>query len=650
MGLERLSSIVNNLPSNYDTDLLRPLITITENLSNKKYKSSQSLDDMAMRVIADHSRATAFLIADGLMPSNEGRSYVLRRIMRRAIRFGAHLGLKEPFFHHICLGVVDTMGASYNELINAKALIEKVVFQEEESFRKTLDRGLSLFNSQTTTLKSGDELSGEIVFKLYETYGFPPDLTEDLAKARNLTINWTQFEKAQSEHEKKSTSDLGLKGIDDIFLSLVERFGKSNFHEATQELTLVVEAIIRDNHEVSEVKEGEEGFFISSQSCFYGESGGQVGDSGMVRAPNFEAVVLDTKKINGLHLHHVKIIKGSLRPQMSLQAFVDWPRRMAIQRNHSATHLLHSALRQVLGTHVVQKGSLVTFDRLRFDFAHFEALRAHEIISVENLVNEWILANEKAVIHTMSMDQAKAHGALALFGEKYEQQVRVLDMGSHSIELCGGTHCARTGDIGSFRIINEGPLAQGIRRLEAVTGFDALNYARANEHILKNLCQLVESPKEELDKKVSALISQLKKSESLIKSYSLKNIKEAAHQIALLATNIGDIKFVSEVIKDIDNPEDMRLYADIIRDNLGSGVVVLAFRQEHHKCLILVAATKDLAPRIHAGKIVAAIAPLIGGKGGGRPDFAQAGGTNFGAVAQAFKHVESLLHELVKTK
>jgi len=645
MGLERLACVVNNLPSNYDTDLLRPLISIAEKLSQKTYTSSPSLDDMAMRVIADHARATAFLIADGLTPSNEGRGYVLRRIMRRAIRFGAYLGLNEPFFHVVTLGVCDNMGAAYGELLEAKNLIEKVVFQEEESFRKTLDRGLSLFNTQTSGLKAGDELSGEMVFKLHETYGFPPDLTEDLAKARNLVINWPEFEASKQAHEQKSGSGLGLKGVDDIFLSLSERLGKTVFLDASAEAELLVQALLVNNQEVEALHQGQSGFVITPESCFYAESGGQVGDTGTLKSKDFDAEVLDTKKIAGLTLHSVSILRGDLRIGDRVKAYVDWPRRLAIQRNHSATHLLHSALRQILGTHVVQKGSLVAQERLRFDFAHFEALNASQLKNVEDLVNTWILANEKAVVHTMTIEQAKTHGALALFGEKYEKQVRVLDMGSHSIELCGGTHCSRTGDIGSFRIIGEGPLAQGIRRLEAVTGMGTINYSRHNEYLLKELSKKLESPKEELPKRLDHILSQLKSAEQAIKSNTTSGLKERAHKSAALAQNFGSTKFVSEIVAHLDNPEDLRLYADIIRDALGSGVVALVLKQEHHKCLILVAATKDLAKSVHAGKIIANIAPIIGGKGGGRPDFAQAGGNNFGAASEALKQIERLVKD-----
>jgi alanyl-tRNA synthetase len=645
MGLERLACVVNNLPSNYDTDLLRPLISIAEKLSKKTYNSSPSLDDMAMRVIADHARATAFLIADGLTPSNEGRGYVLRRIMRRAIRFGAYLGLNEPFFHSVALGVCDNMGAAYGELLEAKSLIEKVVFQEEESFRKTLERGLALFNTQTSMLKAGDELSGETVFKLHDTYGFPPDLTEDLAKARNLVINWAEFEAAQQAHEQKSGSGLGLKGIEDIFLSLAERLGKTEFLDATPEAELVAEILLCENLEVKELSQGQTGFLIAPKSCFYAESGGQVGDTGIIKADDFEAQVTDTKKIAGLTLHSIIIKHGILKLGQKLKAYVDWPRRLAIQRNHSATHLLHSALRQVLGTHVVQKGSLVAPERLRFDFAHFEAMNAAQLQEVENLVNNWILANEKAVIHTMSMEQAKIHGALALFGEKYEKQVRVLDMGSHSIELCGGTHCSRTGDIGSFRIVSEGPLAQGIRRLEAVTGLGALNFSRQNDNIIKELAKKLDSTKEDLPRRLDQVIVQLKNAEQALKSNIADVIKDRAQKTATHAQSIGKASFVSEIINDFDNLEDLRLYADFIRSALGSGVVALALKQGHHKCLILVAATKDLASNIHAGKIIAQIAPIIGGKGGGRPDFAQAGGNNFGKAAQALKQIEMLVRE-----
>lgn len=643
MGLERLTCVVNKLPSNYDTDLLRPLIKKAELLSKKTYGASNAPDDMAMRVIADHARATAFLIADGLFPGNEGRGYVLRRIMRRAIRHGAQLGLNEPFFHHVCLEVINHMSAVYSELSDARAVIEKVVFQEEEAFRRTLDRGLALFAQQTKELKSGDSLSGEVVFRLHETYGFPPDLTEDLAKERNLKIDWETFTTAQKSHEEKSGQGLGLKGIDDIFIHLGERLGKTVFHNQPHMKELKTLALLNENREVESLTASQCGMLILKETPFYGESGGQIGDTGLLSAHGVKARVYDTKKIAGLHVHLVEIIEGSINKTTQLEGMIDWERRQAIMRNHSATHLLHAALRKILGSHVVQKGSLVAPDRLRFDFAHFEAMTQEQLLAVENLVNHWILLNEEAKTKIMTMDEAKAHGALALFGEKYESKVRVLDMGSHSIELCGGTHCSRTGDIGSFRIISEGPLAQGIRRLEAVSGEGALAYARTQDDIVRNLSRKLGTKASELPQRLDQLLLQIKKAESALKSHTTSSLKDQAHALAQSAQVMGTTRFVSQIVENMSDTNDLRTYADLIRDVLGSGVVALGLKQGDNKCILLVAVTKDISSAIHAGKIVAETAPLIGGKGGGRPDFAQAGGDNAQGLKDALKQVGHIL-------
>ncbi len=647
MGLERLACVVNNLPSNYDTDLLRPLVKKAEELSKKVYGASNAPDDMAMRVIADHARATAFLIADGLFPSNEGRGYVLRRIMRRAIRHGAQLGLSEPFFHHVCLELVAQMGGVYGELRDARSVIEKVVFQEEESFRRTLDRGLALFSQQTKDLARGDLLSGEIVFRLHETYGFPPDLTEDLAKERGLDINWETFKIAQKSHEEKSGQGLGLKGVDDIFIHLGERLGKTLFHNQAEMENLEVLAIINENREVSSLNASQCGLVVLKETPFYGESGGQIGDTGFLVAEGIKARVYDTKKVAGLHLHLVEMLAGTLTKSSRLQGKVDWERRQSIMRNHSATHLLHAALRKVLGTHVVQKGSLVAPDRLRFDFSHFEAMTSAELDEVEHLVNSWILLNEEAKTKIMTMDEAKAHGALALFGEKYEHKVRVLDMGSHSIELCGGTHCSRTGDIGSFRITSEGPLAQGIRRMEALTGEGALAFAKSNDAILKTLAKKLGVKSSDLPERVDQLIAQGKKAEQALKSHTNTSLKDQAQALAQNATLIGSYKFVGQVVETID-ANDLRTFSDLIRDAIGSGVVALGMKQANDKCIILVATTKDLSAKVHAGKIVSEVAPIVGGKGGGRPDFAQAGGDNASKLNEALEQVGHSLGQLLK--
>jgi alanyl-tRNA synthetase len=648
MGLERLACIVNNLPSNYDTDLLLPLIKKAEQISNKSYHASNSSDDVAMRVIADHARSCAFLIADGLFPSNEGRGYVLRRFMRRAIRHGAHLGLHQPFFHHVCLKVVSMMSDIYGELNDAKTLIERVVLQEEESFRKTLDRGLMLFNQQTKKLSQKHRLPGDIVFRLYETYGFPPDLTEDLAKEHGLTIDWPSFEDAKKLHEKKSSHGLGLKAIDNIYLQLRERYEKTQFIEDKKADRLKVLALLKNMKEVTTLSANESGIAILDKTPFYGESGGQVGDTGTLLNDDFKAMVRDTKKIAGFHLHEIEVNQGAIKVDQNVFAQIDSQRREAIKRNHSATHLLHSALRTVLGTHVIQKGSLVAPDRLRFDFSHFEALTKSQIAKVEDLVNEWILANEEAKVQIMPMEKAKAYGALALFGEKYESLVRVLEMGSHSTELCGGTHCHRTGDIGSFRIISENPLAQGIRRIEATTGENVITHARKTDYLLKDLCNKLSVKTDELPGRINQLLAQLKEAERELKNKSISSLKQHADKVILQARHVGKIQFVSEITTFIDNAKDLRVYADLLRDRLSQGVVALGMAESTDRCVVLVAGTKNLSDEIHAGKIVAEVAPIINGKGGGRPDFAQAGGTDVKNLNSALDQIFEILNRDLK--
>ncbi len=644
MGLERLTTVVNGLKSNYDTDLLRPMVDLSAKLAQKTYLASDSPDDMAMRVIADHARATAFLVADGLMPSNEGRGYVLRRIMRRAIRHGAQLGLKDLFFYEVCLKVVDIMSGPYPELVQAKMLIEKVAKLEEETFRKTLDRGLILFADAAKNLKPQEKLSGHTVFKLHETYGFPPDLTEILALERGLNIDWAEFDKAKSDHEQKSSHGLGLSTVSDTFIRLKERFKKSSFKNQESLENASVLALINNDAEVANLAEGEEGVLVLDITNFYGESGGQLGDQGLIKNSSALVEVLDTKKSGGVILHLVKVKSGSIKVGDKINTEVDWPRRQDIMRNHSATHLLHAALRQILGDHVMQKGSLVAPDRLRFDFAHFEAVKPEQLVAIETLVNEWILANEPAKTQEMTIEEAKAYGALALFGEKYEEKVRVLDMGSHSIELCGGTHASHTGDIGLFKITSESPLAQGIRRLEAITGTAALKASQANDLMLKNLAKKLSVAPQELPMRLDQIMAELKAGQKELKAKSTSSLKDKASEAVQAKTMVGSVGLVTQEIDFITDMNDIRTYADLIRDSLGSGVVALGVKLEGDKCLLLVAVTKDLAGRVHAGELVKLAAPFIDGKGGGRPDFAQAGGTKVSGLNEALNKVKETIH------
>lgn len=628
MGLERICTILNNLPSNYECDLLKPLVEACARKSHKTYQASDNEDDVSMRVIADHSRATAFLISDGILPTNDGRGYVLRRIMRRAIRHGARLGFDKAFFHEICDLVVEQYKSVYPELGNARALIQKVVLQEEESFRRTLSRGLELFAQATSGLHAGDSLDGSVVFKLYETYGFPSDLTEVLAEEKKLNINWVTFEQAQKTHEKASASSLGLSGVADIYKELSDKLGATVFEETHASQVEVVAVL--------------EGEVLLKKTPFYAESGGQVGDTGLLQNKTSKIQVLDTQKIAGLHVHKIKILSGDVKVGDSFEALVDWERRDQIRRHHSVTHLLHSALRQKFGEHLTQKGSLVAPDRLRFDFSHFEAITPAQILDIENQVNAWILENKPAHSEVMSIGEAKKKGAMALFGEKYGDQVRVVDIGPHSTELCGGTHVSGTGDIGSFRIISEGPLAAGVRRIEAVAGLSALAYAQQEHANLSLLSKTLGVPSANLAERVTALISDLKDARKQLEQFQSK---ESSHQASLLvskARTMNGVQVIAEKLKDLD-PKQLQSYADELRNHLKSGLVVLGLQTAADKCSILVALTPDLVSKYHAGKLVGELAQIIGGKGGGRPDFAQAGGTKPEKLDEALKKIETLL-------
>jgi alanyl-tRNA synthetase len=627
MGLERLTMVMNACASNYDTDLLRPVITHVENLLKKKYTSSDNDDDVAMRVIADHARTAAFLIADGVQPGNGKRDYVLRRIMRRAVLHGERLGFTESFLHECCAIVVRGFGDAYPELKDAAELIRRTVVNEEELFRQTLSRGLLRFERASSGLAKNSAIDGGTVFDLYATFGFPPDLTEILAKERGLTIDEPGFEKAKERHSAISGGGLGVHGTDEILKTLRQELGATTFtgYESTTGSGRVV-AILKDGARTDALKSGEHGQILLDQTPFYGESGGQVGDSGTLSADGVFVRVDDCVKSVELHVHTVAVEQGVVRVGTTMQATVDDGRLADTRRNHSATHLLHKALRDVLGTHVAQKGSLVAPDRLRFDYAHFEGLKENELRAVEDQVNAMILANKQREAKVMGFDEAKTVGAMALFGEKYGDRVRVVSMGD-SVELCGGIHVERTGDIGLFKITAEGPLASGIRRLEAVTGRGALAHVRERSQVLAKTAQMLRVSEADVPERVEKLRAELRSVEKELEKFRQKAATDSAGKAADTAKDVAGIRVITERVSGVD-PKNLRDYADKLRDKLGSGVVVLGVPTGDDKCTLLVALTKDLVGRLHAGKIVAELAPLVDGKGGGKPDLAQAGGTN----------------------
>lgn len=646
MGLERLSLVVNNLESNYDTDLFKPLIDKCAQMSGKSYSGTDSENDVSMRVVADHARATAFLMADGVLPGNEGRGYVLRRIMRRAIRHGKRLGFENVFLAKICEVAVNEFRSVYPELAEANDLIVKMCDREESVFRATLDRGLILFEEATVNLKSGDPLDGVLVFKLYETYGFPVDLTQNLAEEQGLAIDWPSFKKAHEAHEKASAGGLGLKSVDDVYKLLLDKHGETQFvgdHNYTCNAKVI--ALIKDGKEVQTLNEGCVGEVIFDRCVFYGESGGQVGDTGTIDNDRLSAVITETKKPAGLIVSRAHIQKGSVTVGDTVTQQVDVERRKKIIRHHSATHLLHAAMREVLGKHVTQKGSLVAPDKLRFDYSHFEPLTLAQVEQIEDLVNAWVLNNSQTSVEQLGFDEAKAKGAMALFGEKYGDKVRVVSMGKESTELCGGTHVGRTGDVGYFKIISEGPLSSGVRRLEALAGTEANKWARKQINTVGKLAKILSTPPKEVAEKVLGLQSELKKAKKSLAQIQEGLNADKARAKAEKVKEIAGTKVISENLGTINSVGDLRIYADKLRDQLGSGVVALGGQISPNKCMLLVAVTKDLTGQFHAGKIVQQLAPVIGGRGGGRPDFAQAGGTEVAKLDAVLAQAEAIVKE-----
>ena len=641
MGLERLTMVLNGFGSNYDTDLLRPLVGLVEQETKKKYGSTDAEDDTSMRVIADHARTTAFLIADGVLPSNEGRGYVLRRIMRRAIRHGARLGYDQLFFHRAAALVVEMFGAQYPELKDARALIEKVVKTEEETFRRTLDRGLERFDLAVSGLAKGGVVDGAVAHDLLATYGFPTDLTDVLARERGLGIDWQGYEAAKEKHEAASAGALGLKGTADIWKQLRNDLGPTHFlgYEVQQADAQIV-AIVVGEHKVDALRAGEKGDVLLSTTPFYGESGGQVGDTGALSTATAAASVVDTVKLVELHVHRVDLAQGELKVGDTVKAVVDADRLERTKKNHSATHLLHHALRKVLGEHVVQKGSLVAPDRLRFDFAHFEAMTDDQLRAVEDDVNRAVLCNTARAIEDLGFDEAKKKGAMALFGEKYGDKVRVVSFGP-SVELCGGIHVDRTGDIGLFKIVSEGPLAAGVRRIEAVTGMGALEWVRARTAILSSAARALRVPEGELPTRLEKLVADLKTAEKELERAKQKDAAAKAGEAATTARDVDGVKVLAARVDGLD-PKSLRDYADKLRDKLKSGVVALGVPQGD-KVTLLVAVTPDLVGRLHAGKMVGEMAALVGGKGGGKPDLAQAGGSDPSRLDDALRLVDDIV-------
>ncbi|GLR76717.1 alanine--tRNA ligase [Aliivibrio sifiae] len=621
MGIERIAAIMQGVHSNYEIDIFQTLIKETAKVVGYDDLSNQSL-----RVVADHIRSCSYLIVDGVMPSNEGRGYVLRRIIRRAVRHGNKLGAKGSYFYKLVGPLAEIMGTAGEELKKQQALVEKVLKIEEENFGRTLERGMVILNEALDNLE-GTVLDGETVFKLYDTYGFPADLTNDVARERELTIDEDGFEKAMEEQRQRAR-EAGQFGTDYNAVIKVESETEFHGYNSTEAKATVLE-IFREGEAVEALSAGDDAILILDVTPFYAESGGQSGDAGIITVEAGKFVVTDTQKIGNAIGHHGKLVEGVLSTADSAMAQVDEERRTAITLNHSATHLLHAALREVLGEHVTQKGSLVKAESLRFDFSNLEGVKAEELRKVERIVNQQIRLNHEIETNLMDIDAAKEKGAMALFGEKYDDEVRVLSMGKFSTELCGGIHASSTGDIGLFKITSEGGIAAGIRRIEAVTGEAALD--------------AIEAQQKAADKK---LIEAATKAKQLEKEIQLLQEKVAAAESANIMGKLQEIAGTKVLIAALDGADskNLRTMVDNAKNQIGSGVVLLA-NVSNGKVSLIAGVTKDLIGQVKAGELVNMVAQQVGGKGGGRPDMAQAGGTDTEALPAALASVEAWLTE-----
>jgi alanyl-tRNA synthetase len=631
MGLERTAAVMQGVHSNYEIDLFVHLIEAAAAATRTKDLGSKSL-----RVIADHIRACAFLVADGVIPSNEGRGYVLRRVIRRAIRHGYMLGQTQPFFYTLVAALDKEMGDAFPELRTQRSQIERVLKQEEERFAETLSRGLALLDGTIAALKGSSVIPGKAVFDLYDTFGFPVDLTADIARERELTIDVPGFEKHMEEQRRRS-QEASKFGVDLTTGVTIE--GKTVFsgYEHLSDTGAVV-ALLSGKEHIETLKAGDEGQVILDQTPFYAESGGQVGDTGVLVNGAAEFQVSDTVKVGSAYAHIGRVVRGQIRIGDRLEARVDAVRRRAIMLNHSATHLLHAALRKVLGPHVTQKGSLVAPDRLRFDFAHFAPVTAQELHEIERLVNEEIRGNAAAETKLMPYEAAVASGAMALFGEKYDDEVRVLRIGDFSTELCGGTHVARAGDIGLFKIVSEGGIAAGVRRIEAVTGQGALDWVVRTEQSLRDIAALVKANRDDVDDKVKQLIERNRKLEREVAGLKSKLVSGQGGDLSSAAVEIAGVKVVATRIDGADAPA-LRDAVDQLKSKLRSAAIVLASVQAPDKIVLIAGVTQDQVAKVRAGDLVNVVAQKVGGRGGGRPDMAQAGGNDPARLDEALAAV-----------
>ena len=648
MGLERLTAVIQGVRSNYDSDLFMPIIRFMEKISGKAYGANLD-SDVSIRVVADHSRAVTFLIGDGCLPSNEGRGYVVRRILRRAARHGKLLGLDKPFLNEVVSVVVETMKDAYPDLIDKESYIRKVVVNEEQRFIETLDSGLKILSEEVSALKKTGRtvLPGEVVFKLYDTFGFPVDLTADIVKKDKLTLDQDGFEKAmeaQRERARESWKGSGEHAVADSYLKLASRGISTEFigYRGVTESTSRITAILKKDAEVEGLQEGENAEIFVEQTPFYGEKGGQVGDTGVVEGDGFRFEVWETQwPLDNLITHIGKLKRGALKVGDPVDLKVDRDVRQAIEAHHSGTHILNAALRKTLGDHVKQSGSFVNPERLRFDFTHFSRIEASEMDAIETIANDYIRRNAEVDTRVLAREEAMKTGACAVFDEKYGESVRVVNMGDFSMELCGGTHVNKTGDIGLLKVIGESSVAAGVRRIEAVTGQEAFKYVKAVESELRNAASLLKvSPMEVSDR----LEKMQKHQRDLEKEMEILKAKLASKDLSQLYGQIREIKGVRvlAVSVDTDDVKTLRDVGDKLRDRIQSGIILIGSRAGD-KAMLLCLVTKDLTKKYHAGNIIKEIAPIVGGSGGGRPDMAQAGGTKPENLQQALEKLQEII-------
>ncbi len=651
MGLERLATVMQKVQSNYDTDLLRDIIAHIEKLSGKTYGDNNE-NDVSMRVMADHSRATAYLIADGVLPSNEGRGYVLRRIMRRAMRHAKMLGFEDPVLYKTASFVLEFMAAAYPAEAERKSFVAKVVQNEEERFIATLDNGLRILQDEIASLEQAKQtiIPGETVFKLYDTYGFPVDLTADIVEKDGYTLDEAGFETCMDAQRAKARAHWkgsGEEAVSAIYKQLLDQGVTSNFsgYEKREDQTEVL-ALIKDGQLAEEAVCGETVEVITAATPCYGESGGQIGDTGEIKTDEASLRIIDTKKpLENLPVHVCEVVTGAIKKTAQATITVEDERRQKIVLNHTATHLLQAALQKILGDHIKQAGSLVEPDRLRFDFTHFSPVSREEIVKIEEEVNRQIRVNATVDSQVMAADEAQAAGAMALFGEKYGDEVRVITIGDYSMELCGGTHARAAGDIGLFRILSEGGIAAGVRRIEAVTGTGALAQVHQQQQTLQRLAGLVKADPQQLETRLQKLLEQQKELEKELEQLQSKANADRSGELLNQAQDVAGVKLLAVKVEGIDG-KGLREFSDQLRDKLGSGVMVLA-STEGGKVALLVAVTKDLIGKVKAGDLIKPLAAVVGGRGGGKPELAQAGGPEVDKVEALLQAAPEQLQQLL---